>query len=159
MPNSIEDPRVTFLNLIESNWTPGNVLSTTPDFHTGWLNQDNANPQITFNDPFEVSQGESGWAATDGGGAGPVALVTGTLVLNCWAQRSVDDGSAPNPKKLTDLMRKEIERIIQANAGTVTDLLSVGVQSSTSPPPDLERYPTWFLWSVTIVYKWLRTPA
>lgn len=156
MPTSLADPRVTFRTLLSGSWDDSNTSSTTPDFSTGWLNVEGSTRQVTITAPQEVAEGASGWAAQDGGGAGPISVRVGSLFVDCWAKR-VKGGT--NPKQLVYDFGREVERIVAANVLGVTGMDYVSVRSSQAVPPDLERSREWHHWSVEIGYQWRRTPA
>lgn len=155
MPVPASEPKVLILSLIKTNWTAGNLTpSLTPDFHTGWWNPASNSPQITFTSDSESFQGQSGYGAIEGGGGGPVQVVNGTLIADCWASR--DQGaSGANPKLIVYEMAKEIRRIILANFSGATNLNYVSVVRVDDVPPDGD--PLKFRKSVTIGFNWRTT--
>jgi hypothetical protein len=155
MPVPASEPKVLIMSLIKTNWVAGNLTpSLTPDFHTGWWNPESNSPQVTFTGDGESFQGQSGYGAIEGGGGGPVQVVNGTLIADCWASR--DQGaSGANPKLIVYEMAKEIRRVILANFGGATNLNYVSVVRIDDVPP--EGDPLKFRKSVTIGFNWRTT--
>lgn len=157
MPTSISDPKLTFKDLIKNAWVPGNVLSVTPDFHTGFLNPNGSQYQVCFPNVSESTFTPSGYDAMSPEGA--VSRRVGTVPCMIFARRAAKGSEGNlNPKQLINLARQEVERIIHANVVSVTDMEYVSVVNTNELPPDTEgSEPPFFGWTVMIQYVWRRT--
>lgn len=150
MPIPAADPKLSIMALVKDNWNAANVIgSTTPDFHTGWVNPANPSAQATFTNPDERAQGESGYGALSAGG--PVQIFDGLLYLDFWACRL--DGQ-PNPKALIRDMAMESRRIIQANWDAITGLEFIAIGSMGEVPPERDSDPIRFHYAATARYRW-----
>lgn len=157
MPTPAIDPLVSVKNLLKSNWTPANVVgNTTPDIHTGWYNPKSIAAQLTVGSKSESFDGASGYNAIEGGGGGPVQIVSGVMFANCWAYR--DEGAAgPNPKQLVYDIAEEMRRIVLANYNGIAGLDYISILATDDVPPEEGRRPMLFRKAVTVGFKWRTT--
>ena len=156
MPVPTSEPKVLILSLIKTNWIAANIAGTvTPDFHTGWWNPHSLSVQVTFTGDTESFLGETGYGAIEGGGGGPVQIVTGNVFANCWAFRDEGVSGSKNPKEIVYDMANEIRRIVLAKFDSVTNLTYVSVVGVADVPPEGE--PLKFRKSVTIGFNWRTT--
>jgi len=114
------DPKTGIKDVIKDGWDDDNTESITPSFSTGWYSVKNASPQVTITDEEEatLSDGPTGILGIATGGV-PAQYWVGSVAVNCWVTREDTD---VNPKKLIDLFKKEIKRLIRAHYDDVTDL-------------------------------------
>ncbi len=156
MPLSISSPKLTVKDRIKADWDDANVLSLTPDFHTGWLNPNGASFQLVFPNTNEVALGLSGYNAI--AADGPVSWRVGTLPTTAFARRgAVGSAGDPNPKKLVELGAREVERIIHAAFVSEPDFEYMSIIGSNEIEPDTDHETPFFGWTVLIQYTWRKT--
>lgn len=144
----MQDPKITFVNLLKNNWNNGNTsIASDPTIHTGWFDQQSKKYQITVTNPDEVAidGGDTGYSGIAGDGTSPYQTFSGTVLTNTWTWRDPDDNTKPNPKKLGREFAEEIKRIIRANYDDATDLNVIAFMNAneiveTDKKPPVFRY-------------------
>ena len=157
MPLSISSPKLTIKDRLKTDWIEANVLSLTPDFHTGWLNASGAAFQLVFPGTTETPLGlPSGYHAM--AADGPVSWRVGSVPVTAFARRVATRSEGdPNPKKLVELGAREVERIIHAAFVSEVDFEYLSVIGSNELVPDTEHEPPFFGWTVVVQYTWRKT--
>lgn len=118
----MSDPKLEIRDLLKNNWTAANTSSVTPDFSTGWWDDNNDLPQVTVtsDDEAPLGGGETGQTHLNSNNE---QLLSGAVDINVWANR---DSSDVNPKKLTYECKDEVRRIVQANKEAITGFNYIG---------------------------------
>lgn len=145
--NQLEtDPVEIVTDLLLSEWNATGEVTVPFDAeawtHTGWYSG-NPNPEISVTWDGESVDTPTGYDGIDPGGGGPTRRPQGTVNVDVWVPGDEDWTGGENPKKYVYQLRREVERIVQANArGTTTDggdreleWLGVG-RSRRVPEPD-----------------------
>jgi hypothetical protein len=148
---ALDDPQVVIKNYLRDAWTASDVLGVTPDIHTGWLDDEGTNPELTVTNPDE-NPVATPFDAIDPSGAGPVQSRVGTVMVSAWASRKrtegltdSESGQTPiNPKKLAYRMKDHAQDLVSDNYnatdanGNDTDLQALwpGPASKTVEDPD-----------------------
>lgn len=155
----MQDPVLTIKDLLASNWSSSNTsVGYDPAIHTGWHSSEADEPQVTVSNPEEspIRGGTTGYAAADATGAGGVQELDGTVSVDCWSDRDVED--SVNPKKLTFEFTEEIKRIVTANQHAATDLRIINYGGRTFVPPDPDESPPVFHYAVPVGYLYESRP-
>lgn len=158
---NVDDPKVVLRDLVSTKWNSSNTLSTTPDFRTGWRDEDLPAPQLTFGPDNETPLTDTGFDGIDPTGGGPTATIRGTCQIHAWASRDVTD---ENPKQLVDRFKTETKRIITDNTqiSTVTGITTgsnydyiaySGNQFMPEPPEDPDSV-TVFRYLINVRYEY-----
>jgi len=118
----MSDPKLKIKDLLKNNWTAANTSNVTPDFSTGWWDDNNDLPQVTVtsDDEAPLGGGETGQTHLNSDND---QLLAGAVDVNVWANR---DSSSENPKKLTYEFKDEVRRIVQANKEAITGFNYIG---------------------------------
>ena len=133
------DPIIVIRDLLNQQWSPSRTSGIDITPHTGWYDFGSGGPQVTVtnDNSFAIEGGATGQTAGTGDG-GVVQVRSGTVLVNAWAGNRDDlRGEAPgggdlNPKLLAFQMGAEIHRIIQSNASSVDEFISVGADDIRS---------------------------
>lgn len=160
MTTSISPPQTLTRDLYEANWVPGNTLSVTPKFSTGWWDHGNTLPQVCITDFDEFGPGTtSQYSGFMGDGSGPFQRRLGLVWTTVFAVRDPDRNTGPNPKNLVWLMARECMRIIHANVytgfPTEFDQIAPGDLTQDRLP---DKSPTVFFAQFPVVYTRTETP-
>ena len=157
MPLSISSPKLTIKDRIVADWDDANVLTLTPDYHTGWVNPNGASFQLVFPNTTETPLGlPSGyWAIAEDG---PVSWRVGSVPVTAFARRGpVGTVGNPNPKKIVELGAREVERIIHAAFVSEPDFEYMSIIGSSEIAPDMDHETPFFGWTVVVQYTWRKT--
>ncbi len=160
MPTSIEQVSYTVRKQLVAGWNSANTMSLTPTIrraHPGRstsfviplvsIGQDEENPLVETLTP-----------------TGPGAIWGGTVTVMTWVdpestlQSGGDEVGYALSSKLSDLMAKEVHRIIRLNQTTTADLLTLRPVGRRYSPDDSET-PVLDRHIVTVVYAWAEQPA
>jgi len=107
------DPKLEIKNLLEDedNWDASNTSGITPEFSTGWWDDNNDLPQVTVTNDDETPEPLTTTGQTHIG-SNDDQNMSGRMDVNVWANRNSSD---VNPKKLAKQFRDEARRIILNN--------------------------------------------
>ena len=153
---AIVDPAFQVKNLLATNWTPANTRSVTPVFSTGWFAESRTTQaQVTATDPRDGLRQRTLTPT----GAGQFR--DGTVTVNCWVPErmivlgsAVDSGGA---KKLADLMRTEVDRIVTENQNLMADFEQIEIVD-TDLLVEFDRTPVIYRWLIIVGFSWIKSP-
>jgi len=107
----IDDPKLLLKFLVEEELDTANIVgSFDPVVATGWFN-DVGKPLITVSTSEEspVGGGDTGFTYVKSDGTGGAADLSGTIQINCWADRQLTN---ENPKQVVWDLSEEVKRIV-----------------------------------------------
>lgn len=153
---AMQDPVLTIQDLLSNNWDNSNTsISYDPNIHTGWVDTEANNPQVTVSTPTETARGgPAPFTGIDPSGAGPIQEFTGFVQVDCWSNR---EWESTNPKKLTFEFSEEVKRIVKDNVLSATDLRYIGWSGRRFVvDPEMEK--TLFRYTCEVDYLYREAP-
>ena len=155
-----DDPKVVVRELLRREWTPSESDDVTPEFRTGWRDDEITNVCVTVSNDEESSRSETGRSSLSGSDAR-----RGTLPVDVWVNdRVVDD----NPKKVVDDVRAQIDDILTEYGENVSSYNFDGVPTTAESyryisylaaqympeEPDDEEEPVKHRYRITVGYEY-----
>lgn len=153
---AIVDPALQIKTLLSTNWNAGNTRSVTPFFSTGWFQSTRTGQtQVTVTNPED---GVRFRALTTSGAA---QFREGSVMVGVWVPEgvtvqgiAVDSGGA---KKVADLMRSEVDRIVTENQNAMPDFQHIELGDARLFV-ETDTKPVVYRWALDVGFSWFKSP-